>query len=88
MFKNLTVSACLVLSLSTISHARIIQCIDERGHSYFTDTRCPRQQLKSNRLENSQPGNGVSGLIVNKPGNSKRLEFYCNPGKGKFVRCE
>jgi len=88
MFKNLYVSACLVLSVTSVSHAKIIQCIDERGHSYFTDTACPRQQLKPDSQQNTQSRHGFSGLVVNTPRNTRRLEFYCNPGKGKFVRCE
>lgn len=88
MFKNLLVSACLILSLSTVSQARIIHCIDEKGRSYFTDTACPRQKIQRPILENEHAGTGVSAMIVNKPANPGNLEFYCNPGNGKFIRCE
>jgi len=88
MFKNLLVSACLILSLSSVSHARIIHCIDEKGHSYFTDTGCPRSKTQPPKLVSKQAGSGVSTLIVNKPANPNNVEFYCNPGKGKFIRCK
>jgi len=88
MFKNLMISACLALSLSDVSHARVNQCIDEKGHRYFTDRGCPRPQRQALRLKSHRHGSGVSALIVNPPRNPKTLETYCNPGKGKFIRCE
>ena len=87
MFKNLLVSACLILSLSTVCQARIIHCIDEKGQSYFTDTGCPRPKTQPPRMQ-SNAGSDVSTLIVNKTAKPNNIEFYCNPGKGKFIRCE
>ncbi len=85
MFRKTMVSVCLILSLSAVSQARIIKCIDDKGVVYFTDTGCPKQQKNTITSDHDKPD--ISGLTLNKQQPVKSLEFYCNSGKGKFVRC-
>ena len=85
MKKLLQVSVLLTFILPTVSFSRVIQCIDEKGNIHFTDTSCPKHHADE---KPALVQHGTSSLTANRNQQTVRSwEFYCNPRKGKFIRC-
>ena len=86
MIKTVSLSVFLTLSLCNITHAKVIQCVDDKGNVYFTDSSCPVDVKEKKTPTDALPI--ASELTVN-PGqqNTRKIEFYCNSGKEGFVRC-
>ncbi len=84
MYRKVLLSVFLTLSLNAVAYCKVIRCIDDDGHIYFTDSSCPR--TSQSQQDQVQPD--ISDLIVNEnPKPVTGIKFWCNPGDGRFVRC-
>ena len=87
--KKLTYINTLLLTLSllltaTITQAKIIKCINEKGKITFTDSSCPQSQNKpSFKLDQDLK----NGLLNDQDKRSPAIRVYCHQRTEQFKRC-